>query len=102
MFSLQAGQEQLHLLTTDTVRKLYESQNELISHQLTIRQSQDNVINNIHNSMEELTKEKAMIATGNTELAKLTQNIREKLGRYQIYSFDSYRKYRTGQTYTEY
>ena len=83
MFALQAGQEQLHLLTTDTVRKLYESQNELISHQLTIRQSQDNVINNIHNSMEELTKEKAMIATGNTELAKLTQNIREKLGWYQ-------------------
>ena len=31
--------------------------------------------------MEELTKEKAMIATGNTELAKLTENIREKLGK---------------------
>ena len=67
-------------MTTDTVRKLYESQNELISHQLTIRQSQDHVLKNIHNSMDELTKEKAMIATGNTELAKLTQNIREKLG----------------------
>ena len=68
-------------MTTHTVRELYESQKDLIGNQQTLKMSQDSVLSQIHSNMEELKHEKAMIATGNRELADLTENIRSKLGK---------------------
>lgn len=76
---LQQGQEQLHQISSETVRQLYESQKDLIGNQQTLRTAQDSVLSQIHSNMQELRHEKAMIATGNKELADLTENIRSKL-----------------------
>jgi len=67
-------------MTSQTVRDLYESQKDLIGNQQTLRTAQDTVLTQIHGNMLELRQEKAMIATGNKELADLTENIKKKLG----------------------
>lgn len=77
--SLQEGQEQLHELTTHTVRELFESHKDLIGNQQSISVAQDGVLTQIHSNIEDLKREKAMIATGNKELAELTENIRARL-----------------------
>ncbi|KAL4220858.1 hypothetical protein ACF0H5_019125 [Mactra antiquata] len=76
---LQEGQEQLHAITSETVRDLYQSQLDLIGNQQTLKIAQDTVLSQIHSNMNDLKHEKAMIATGNKELADLTENIKSKL-----------------------
>ena len=73
-------------MTTDTVRKLYESQVDMLGNQQTIHTAQDDQLQQIHDNMLQLKQEKAMITTGNTELAKLTENIRLKLGNATFYT----------------
>ena len=64
------------------MRKLYESQTDLLGNQQSLRSSQDVVLNQIKSNMDELKNEKALIAVGNKELAELTENIKQKLGKY--------------------
>lgn len=77
---MQAGQEQLHDVTTDTMQKMFDSQQELISNQAVLRSAQKNVYTNIANNLRQLTREKALISSGNRELAEMTERIKEKLG----------------------
>uniref|UniRef100_A0A0B7ARD3 Protein brambleberry n=1 Tax=Arion vulgaris TaxID=1028688 RepID=A0A0B7ARD3_9EUPU len=76
---LKAGQEQLHSLTAETVRKLYESQQDLLSTQLSLREAHEGIFNHIAINVKEIMQEKALIASGNQELAAMTDNIRKKL-----------------------
>ncbi|XP_064611789.1 LOW QUALITY PROTEIN: protein brambleberry-like [Liolophura sinensis] len=79
MKDLQAGQEQLHEVTSDTMQKMFDSQQQLISNQEVLRSAQKNVYTNIANNLRQLTREKALISTGNRELAEMTERIKEKL-----------------------
>ncbi|KAL5015168.1 hypothetical protein ScPMuIL_009438 [Solemya velum] len=76
---LQEGQEQLHSLTSETVRKLYESQKDLLGNQKLLQGAQDEVLGHISSNVKELIHEKALISSGNKELAEMTENIKEKL-----------------------
>ncbi|XP_059146093.1 protein brambleberry-like [Physella acuta] len=76
---LKTGQEQLQSLTSETVRKLYESQQDLLSTQHALREAHDDVFKHIAVNVKEILHEKALIASGNKELATLTENIKQKL-----------------------
>ncbi|XP_005101161.1 protein brambleberry [Aplysia californica] len=76
---LKDGQDQLHSLTAETVRKLYESQQDLLSTQHSLRDAHQDIFNHIASNVKEIMQEKALIASGNRELASMTENIREKL-----------------------
>lgn len=67
-------------MATDTIRKLYESQKEMLGHHQQLQISQEGVMSQITDNMESLKTEKALIATGNKELADQTKNIKKKLG----------------------
>ncbi|XP_071111837.1 protein brambleberry-like [Haliotis cracherodii] len=79
MKELKDGQEQLHLMTTETIRKLFESQQELLITHESLRSAQEGVFTHIKDNIQELTKEKSLIATGNKELAGMTQKIKQEL-----------------------
>ncbi|CAL1531063.1 unnamed protein product [Lymnaea stagnalis] len=76
---IKSGQEQLQSLTSETVRKLYESQQDLLSTQHALRAAHDDVFKHIAVNVQEILHEKALIASGNKELAALTENIKDKL-----------------------
>ena len=76
----QSGQEQLHSLTSETVRRLYDSQQDLLSTQLQLREATSGVFEHIAGNVKEILKEKSLIAAGNKELAAMTEGIRKKLG----------------------
>ena len=80
--SSQSQQETLNLLTSETVTKLSESQQDLLSSQHALRDAHNDIFKHIAVNVKEIMQEKALIATGNRELAQLTENIREKLGLY--------------------
>ncbi|GFN96069.1 protein brambleberry-like isoform x1 [Plakobranchus ocellatus] len=79
MDDLKSGQEQLSQLTSETVQNLFESQKDLLSTQHALRDAHDSIFKHIDLNVKTIMQEKALIATGNRELAQLTENIREKL-----------------------
>ncbi|GFR64197.1 brambleberry [Elysia marginata] len=79
MDDLKSQQETLNSLTSETVRKLSDSQQDLLSSQSALRDANDDIFKHIAVNVKEIMQEKALIASGNRELAQLTENIREKL-----------------------
>ncbi|KAK7482506.1 hypothetical protein BaRGS_00026217, partial [Batillaria attramentaria] len=73
------GQEHLHSMTQDTVRRLFESQQELLVTHETLKAKQTDVIASVADNVIELQKEKALIAAGNQQLAQLAEKIRAEL-----------------------
>lgn len=67
-------------MATDTIRKLYESQQEMLGHHQQLQITQEGVMTQITDNMASLKTEKALIAAGNKELADQTYNIKNKLG----------------------
>ena len=78
-FNLQTGQEQLHTMATDTVRRLFESQQELLVTHEALKTDQVEVFTSVADNVKQLQQEKALIAAGNQELAKLAEKIRAEL-----------------------
>ncbi|KAH9489374.1 hypothetical protein Btru_056524 [Bulinus truncatus] len=76
---LKLGQEQLHSITSETVRKLYESQQDLLTTQIALKEAHEDVFKHIATNVKEILQEKALIASGNKELVALTENIKTKL-----------------------
>nr|KAG5696211.1 hypothetical protein BaRGS_021696 [Batillaria attramentaria] len=79
MQELKTGQEHLHSMTQDTVRRLFESQQELLVTHETLKAKQTDVIASVADNVIELQKEKALIAAGNQQLAQLAEKIRAEL-----------------------
>jgi hypothetical protein len=52
-------------MATDTIRKLYESQQEMLGHHQQLQITQEGVMTQITDNMESLKTEKALIAAGN-------------------------------------
>ena len=74
-------------VTTETLTKMSTSQKELISNQDRLKASQSEVTHYIAGNLRELTREKALIATGNKQLAEMTEAIKDKLGKWKKYVF---------------
>ncbi|XP_074654833.1 protein brambleberry-like [Tubulanus polymorphus] len=79
MDDIKDGQEAIHEAASDTLRRMFEGQQELMNRQESLKNSHNGIQTYIAENLKELTKEKAMIATGNKELAEMTDNIRKKI-----------------------
>lgn len=60
--------------------RVSENQEELMAQQEKLKSSQQNVQVFVAENLKELTVEKALIAAGQRELARMTDSIRKKLG----------------------
>ena len=69
-------------MATDTVRRLFESQQELLVTHEAMRAGQADVFTSVANNVKELQQEKALIATGNQQLAQLAEKIRAELSEF--------------------
>lgn len=79
MQELKIGQEHLHSMTTETVRRLFESQQELLVTHETLKAKQADVFASVADNVQQLQEEKALIAAGNQQLALLAEKIRDEL-----------------------
>ncbi|KAK7094027.1 protein brambleberry-like [Littorina saxatilis] len=79
MQELKSGQEDLHQMATDTVRRLFESHQELFVTHEKMRTSQAHVFTSVADNVKQLQEEKALIAAGNQQLAQLAEKIRAEL-----------------------
>ncbi|CAH1775950.1 unnamed protein product, partial [Owenia fusiformis] len=79
MNELNDGQEKLGALTSDTMRKMFEGQQELVSNEQLIKAEQAHVQEYIAMNLKELTDEKALISSGNKALADMAEQIKGKL-----------------------
>jgi hypothetical protein len=77
---LQEGQQKLELLTASTMESVSLGQQSLMNQQEKLRTAQHNIQDFVALNLRQLTREKALIAAGHHELAKMTEDIKKKLG----------------------
>lgn len=77
---LQEGQQKLELLTANTMESVSRGHQSLMDQQEKLRTSQHNIQDFVALNLRQLTREKALIAAGHHELAKMTEDIKKKLG----------------------
>ncbi|XP_064410099.1 protein brambleberry-like [Latimeria chalumnae] len=76
---IKAGQEELKDLTAASLEKVVSSQGELLDQQGKLRTGQEQLESSIGGNLEKLTQEKALIASGQQQVAQLIQGITEKM-----------------------
>lgn len=69
----------MHTITSETVRRLFESQQELMVTQEKLRSGQADVFASVADNLMQLQQEKSLIASGNQQLAQLAEKIRNEL-----------------------
>ena len=81
-FVFQEGQESVAEATSSVLRKMYEGQQDLMVGHQTLKDAHNDIHKYVADNLKELTREKALIATGNKELAELNDQIRTKMGKF--------------------
>ncbi|XP_065442460.1 protein brambleberry-like isoform X4 [Chrysemys picta bellii] len=76
---LKDGQEELKELTAESLHKVVSSQRELLLQQETLQGSQEQMESSIHSNLEQLTQEKALIASGQQQVAQLIEGITKRM-----------------------
>lgn len=79
MSQLEIGQAKVSSMTSQTLEAMSSGQRELMAQQEKLKTSQQSVQSFVAENLRELTHEKALIAAGQRELARMTDNIRKKL-----------------------
>ena len=67
-------------MTSETLDRVAEGQEELIRKQKVIKDSQVSMQSYLASNMRDLHKEKALIMSGHKQLAELTEGIKKKIG----------------------
>lgn len=80
-FALQSGQEKLSALTEGSMLKITTGQDALIRRQERLKHSQQQAHSFVTHSLQELAREKSLIAAGHRELARMATLITSKLGK---------------------
>ncbi|XP_030046094.1 protein brambleberry [Microcaecilia unicolor] len=76
---LKVGQEELKELTAESLQKVVSSQQELLLQQEQLQDSQAQMEFSITDNLQQLTQEKALIASGHQLMAQLIEGISEKM-----------------------
>nr|XP_033786275.1 protein brambleberry-like isoform X2 [Geotrypetes seraphini] len=79
MKRLKVGQEELKDLTAESLQKVVSSQQELLLQQGQLQDSQAQMGSSIADNLQQLTQEKALIASGHQLMAQLIEGINEKM-----------------------
>lgn len=77
---LQEGQQKLELLTANTMESVSLGHQSLMDQQEKLRATQHNIQDFVALNLRHLTREKELIAAGHHELAKMTADVKKKLG----------------------
>ncbi|EMP32486.1 hypothetical protein UY3_10360 [Chelonia mydas] len=73
------GQEELKELTAESLHKVVSSQHELLLQQEKLQDSQEQMESSIHSNLDQLTQEKALIASGQQQVAQLIEGITKRM-----------------------
>jgi len=76
----QIGQEKLESLTSDTLQSISAGHKSLMAEQEKLHSTQQSVHSFVTMNLRQLTREKALIAAGQKELAAMTMEVKSKLG----------------------
>ncbi|XP_069690201.1 protein brambleberry-like [Periplaneta americana] len=79
MNSLKEGQKKLESITSNTMESISQGHQSLMDQQEKLRVTQRNIQDFVTLNLRELTREKALIAAGHRELAKMTEDVKKKL-----------------------
>ncbi|XP_061463078.1 protein brambleberry-like isoform X2 [Rhineura floridana] len=79
MEMLKNGQEELKELTSESLQKVVNSQQELLAQQEKLQGSQEQMEEAIHGNLDQLAKEKALIASGHQQVAQLIEGITRRM-----------------------
>lgn len=83
---MKEGQSNLAQHTEDTISNIKDSQKSLVEQHMAIKNAQSNVHHQLASNLKDLTREKALIASGNKQLMELTGRLNDKLGLQYIQS----------------
>lgn len=84
MSELSAGQQKLHETTLNSIQAVSEGQEQLKKQQSDLQQAQLMGQLAIEDNIQQLVREKALIKAGHEQIAKMTQDVRLKLGDFLI------------------
>ncbi|XP_074841686.1 protein brambleberry-like isoform X2 [Carettochelys insculpta] len=76
---LKDGQEELKVLTAESLNEVVTSQQELLLQQEKLQDSQEQVEFSIHSNLEQLAQEKALITSGQQQVAQLIEGITKRM-----------------------
>ncbi|XP_048338903.1 protein brambleberry-like [Sphaerodactylus townsendi] len=76
---LKNGQEELKVLTSESLQNVVSSQQELLLQQAKLQGSQDQMEEAIHGNLGQLAQEKALIASGHQQVAQLIEGITKRM-----------------------
>lgn len=85
----QRSQEELKLLTSESLQRVVSAQEELLTRQETLRGGQAEMEDSLSSNLEHLVQEKALIASGQQQVAELLEGITRRMGERARRSEDS-------------
>lgn len=78
----------MELLTATTMESVSHGHQSLMDEQEKLRITQRNIQDFVALNLRELTREKALIAAGHRELAKMTEDVKKKLGQCDVHKIN--------------
>ncbi|CAI5778887.1 Hypothetical predicted protein [Podarcis lilfordi] len=79
MKMLKSGQEELKELTSESLQKVATSQEAILAQQEKLQGSQVQMEESIHDNLDQLVREKALIASGQQQVAELIEGITKRM-----------------------
>ncbi|KAG8134037.1 hypothetical protein E2320_011790, partial [Naja naja] len=79
MKKLKRSQEELKLLTSESLQRVVSAQEELLVRQETLRGGQAQMEDSLSSNLEHLVQEKALIASGQKQVAELLEGITRRM-----------------------
>ncbi|XP_066479252.1 protein brambleberry-like [Tiliqua scincoides] len=79
MKMLKNNQEELKELTSESLQKVASSQDKLLAQQEKLQGSQEQMEESIHSNLDQLAQEKALIASGQQQVARLIEGITRRM-----------------------
>ncbi|XP_026580618.1 protein brambleberry-like, partial [Pseudonaja textilis] len=79
MKTLKRSQEELKLLTSESLQRVVSAQEELLTRQETLRDGQAQMEDSLSSNLEHLVQEKALIASGQRQVADLLEGITRRM-----------------------
>nr|XP_028594376.1 protein brambleberry-like [Podarcis muralis] len=76
---LKSGQEELKELTSESLQKVATSQEAILAQQEKLQGSQVQMEESIHDNLDQLVREKALIASGQQQVAELIEGITKRM-----------------------
>nr|XP_060628765.1 protein brambleberry-like [Anolis sagrei ordinatus] len=82
---LKSGQEELRALTSESLQRVVSGQERLLAQQEVFQDNQEHMEESIHSNLAQLAQEKALIASGQQQVAQLIEGITRRMENVSIH-----------------